>query len=45
VFDLPPDQHLQLVALNERTLADMRHLSTVGKPYGAKESHTEALSS
>lgn len=45
VFDLPADQHLQLVALNERTLADMRHLSTVGKPYGAKESQSEALAS
>lgn len=43
VFDLPADQHLQLVEHNERTLADLRHLSSVGKRYGASESHDEAL--
>lgn len=43
VFDLPADQHLQLVTLNERTLADLRHLSAVGKPYTASGSQKEAL--
>ena len=43
VFGLPADQHLQLVEHNERTLADLRHLSSVGKRYGASESHDEAL--
>ena len=33
VLDIPYDQQRQLVELNERTLADMRHLDSVGKRY------------
>ena len=42
VFDLTPDQHLQLVALNMITLAHMRHLERMGTRYN-RESAAEAL--
>lgn len=33
VEGMPVDQQLQLVAMNERMLAHMRHLDSVGRPY------------
>lgn len=35
------EQHLQLVSLNERALANMRHLDSVGTPYGRRDAQEE----
>lgn len=42
VLDISYDQQRQLVELNERTLADMRHLDSVGKRYQKTENSVAA---
>ena len=39
---VPHEQHIQLVGLNERALANMRHLKKVGQKYRAPETAEEA---
>lgn len=43
VEGMPFEQQLQMVELNARFLAHMRHLDSVGQPYTAKETAAEAL--
>jgi hypothetical protein len=43
VEGMPFEQQLQMVELNARFLAHMRHLDSVGQPYTAKEAGAEAL--
>ena len=43
VEGMPFEQQLQMVEMNAKFLAHMRHLDSVGQPYTAKESTAEAL--
>jgi hypothetical protein len=43
VEGMPFEQQLQMVELNTRFLAHMRHLDSVGQPYTAKQTTAEAL--
>ncbi len=43
VEGMPFEQQLQMVEMNAKFLAHMRHLDSVGQPYTAKETTAEAL--